>query len=398
MGSDPLRVRRGGPAAPETVNPSLWRQTQLVLKGGLFKVVDRIYQVGNADISNLTVVEGDTGLILMDPLISVETARAALKLYYAHRPRRPVVAVIHSHSHVDHHGGVKGVVSEEDVAAGTVRIIAPIGFLDAAVSENVLAGNVMTRRAMNQYGTLLPADPKGNVGIGLGLATSTGTITLTPPAHEVTETGQKMVIDGLTFEFLLAPDTEAPAEMHWFIEELGALTAAEKCCHMLHNTYPLRGAQIRGPQAWSRYLNETIDRWGERTEVMYGTHHRPVWGRERVLEMLRKGRDAYRYINDQTLRLANHGYTPVEIAEMVELPEGLSTHWALRGYYGTVNHNAKATYVKYLGRLSARRELGRGPVGVRPARRHAVRPGDGRPGARPGAEPRHGGAGGLSSP
>lgn len=348
---DPTRldfIEEGSPA-PDTVNPSLWRQSQLVRKGGLFKVVERMYQVRNQDISNLTVIEGDTGLILMDPLISVETARAALDLYYEHRPHRPVVAVVHSHSHVDHYGGIKGVVDEADVKAGKVQIIAPIGFLEAAVAENVMAGNVMTRRALYQYGALLPSDPKGQVGIGLGTGVSTGAITLIPPTHDITETGQKMVIDGLTFEFMLAPDTEAPAEMHWFIEELGALTAAENCCHTLHNTYTLRGAAIRDPQAWSQYLNDTIDRWGDKTDVMYGMHHWPVWGRENVLEMLRKGRDAYRYINDETLRLANHGYNPVEIAEQVELPDGLSKHWALRGYYGTVNHNVKATYVKYLG-------------------------------------------------
>jgi alkyl sulfatase BDS1-like metallo-beta-lactamase superfamily hydrolase len=335
--------------APDTVNPSLWRQSQLVLKGGLFKVTDRLYQVRNADLSNLTIVEGDTGLIVFDPLITTEAARWALELYFAHRPRRPVVAVVHSHSHVDHFGGVKGVISEDDVAAGKVKIVAPAGFLEAAVAENVLAGNVMSRRATYMYGNLLPPDPRGQVGAGLGMTTSVGTVTLIPPTDEITETGQRMTIDGLTFEFLLAPDTEAPAEMHWFIEELGALTAAENCCHTLHNTYTLRGAAIRDPQAWSRYLNETIDRWGHKTEVMYGMHHWPVWGTDRVLELLRKGRDAYRYINDQTLRLANHGHTPVEIAEMVELPDELAHHWALRGYYGTVNHNVRATYVKYLG-------------------------------------------------
>jgi alkyl sulfatase BDS1-like metallo-beta-lactamase superfamily hydrolase len=335
--------------APDTVNPSLWRQSQLVLKGGLFKVTDRIYQVRNADLSNLTIVEGDTGLIVFDPLITTEAARWALELYFAHRPRRPVVAVVHSHSHVDHFGGVKGVISEGGVATGKVKIVAPAGFLEAAVAENVLAGNVMSRRATYMYGNLLPPDPKGQVGAGLGMTTSVGTVTLIPPTDEITETGQRMMIDGLTFEFLLAPDTEAPAEMHWFIEELGALTAAENCCHTLHNTYTLRGAAIRDPQAWSRYLNETIDRWGHKTEVMYGMHHWPVWGTDRVLEMLRKGRDAYRYINDQTLRLANHGHTPVEIADIVELPDELAHHWALRGYYGTVNHNVRATYVKYLG-------------------------------------------------
>ena len=338
-----------GSVAPDTVNPSLWRQGQLVRKGGLFKVVDRLYQVRNQDISNLTIIEGDTGLILMDPLISVETARAALELYFEHRPRKPVVAVLHSHSHVDHFGGVKGVVDEEDVIAGKVQIIAPVGFLEAAVAENVLAGNVMTRRALYQYGVLLPSDPKGQVGIGLGSGVSSGTVTLIPPTRDITYTGEKLEIDGLTFEFMLAPDTEAPAEMHWFVEELRALTAAENCCPKLHHPYTLTGAPIRAPQAWSQYLNETIDRWGHKTDVLYGMHHWPVWGRQASLEMLRKGRDAYRYINEQTLRLANHGHTPDEIAEIVELPRSLSQHWALRPYYGTVNHNVKATYVKYLG-------------------------------------------------
>ncbi len=199
-----------GSKAPDTVNPSLWRQAQLARKGGLFKVVDRIYQVRNHDISNLTIIEGDSGLILMDPLISAETARAALDLYYAHRPHKPVIAVLHSHSHVDHYGGIKGVVEEADVKAGKVQIIAPVGFLEAAVAENILAGNVMTRRALYQYGALMPSDAKGQVGLGLGTGISTGTVTLIAPTQTITETGQKMVIDGLTFEFMLAPDTEAP--------------------------------------------------------------------------------------------------------------------------------------------------------------------------------------------
>ena len=334
---------------PPTVNPSLWRQSQLCAKGGLFEVVERMYQVRNHDISNLTIVEGDTGLILFDPLISAECSKAALELYFEHRPRKPVVAVIYSHSHVDHYGGVKGVITEEDVAAGKVRVIAPEGFLEAAVSENVIAGNVMTRRALYQYGSLIPFDEKGNVGLGLGTSISLGTITLIAPTETITETGQKLDIDGLTFEFMLAPDTEAPSEMHWFIEELGALTAAENCCHTLHNTYTLRGAQIRDPHAWSQYLGETIERWGAKTEVLYGMHHWPVWGSERAIDLLSKGRDAYGFINDETLRLANHGFGPVEIAEMVKLPDVLDRHWALRGYYGTLNHNVKATYVKYLG-------------------------------------------------
>lgn len=338
-----------GSPAPDTVNPSLWRNAQLIKKGGLFKVADRLYQVRGQDLSNLTIVEGETGLIVFDPLISTETARAALDLYFEHRPRREVVAVVHSHSHIDHYGGVKGVVDEADVKAGRVRIIAPVGFLQAAVAENVLAGNVMSRRSTYQYSLLLEPGPRGGVGNGLGVGISLGTVTLIPPTEEITETGQKLRIDGLTFEFLLAPDTEAPAEMHWFIEELGALTAAENCCHTLHNTYTLRGAPIRDPQAWSQYLNETIDRWGHRAEVLYGMHHWPVWGTEEILRTLRNGRDAYRFINDQTLRLANHGYTPEEIAETLEFPPELAREWSLRGYYGTVAHNVKATYVKYLG-------------------------------------------------
>lgn len=348
---DPSRLdfAKGRSEAPETVNPSLWRQVRLIAEGGLFKVCDRLYQVRGFDISNLTVIEGDTGLIVVDPLISAETAAAALDLYFQHRPARPVVAVIHSHSHVDHYGGVRGVVDEADVISGKVKIIAPEGFLEAAVSENVMAGTAMTRRAMYQFGALLAPGDQGTVGTGLGSGVSLGTVTLIQPTDEITEDHQRMVIDGLTFEFMPTPDTEAPAEMHWYIEELKALTAAENCVHTLHNTYPIRGAQVRDPQAWSMYLNETIERWGGEAEVMYGMHHWPSWGKDRIIEMLSKGRDAYRYINDQTLRLANHGHTPIEIAEEVRLPASLSRHWAVRDYYGTISHNVKATYTRYLG-------------------------------------------------
>ena len=346
---DRLAFVRGRQQAPDTVNPSLWRQARLIAEGGLFKVCERIYQVRGYDISNLTVIEGDTGIIVVDPLISVETARAALELYFEHRPTKPVVAVIHSHSHVDHYGGVRGVVDEADVRSGKVKVIAPEGFLEAAVSENVLAGNVMNRRSMYQFGPLLAPDDQGTVGTGLGSGISLGTVTLIDPTDHITEDGQRMVIDGLTFEFMPTPDTEAPAEMHWYIEELKALTAAENCVHTMHNTYPIRGAQVRDPQAWSMYLNETIERWGASAEVMYGMHHWPSWGRDRIVEMLSKGRDAYRYINDQTLRLANHGQTPNEIAAEVRLPESLARHWAVRDYYGTISHNVKATYTRYLG-------------------------------------------------
>ncbi|MET0816806.1 MAG: alkyl sulfatase dimerization domain-containing protein [Solirubrobacteraceae bacterium] len=339
----------GDADAPETVNPSLWRQMQLTVQGGLYEVVPGLYQVRTLDLSNITIAEGDDGLVVFDPLISTETAHAALELYYAHRPRRPVVALVYSHSHVDHFGGARGIVDEADVRAGKVRVIAPIGFLEAAVAENVLAGNVMSRRASYMYGNLLPADPKGQVGAGLGVTTSAGTVSLLPPTEHVTETGQRMNIAGLDFEFMLAPDSEAPAEMHWFIEPFAAVTAAENCCRTLHNTYSIRGTRIRDPLAWSKYLQQTIDLWGDRAEVMYGMHHWPSWGRERVLEILGMGRDGYRFINDETLRLANHGLTPSEIAEQVAFPPAMSRHWAMRGYYGTLNHNVKATYVNYLG-------------------------------------------------
>ena len=338
-----------GAEAPETVNPSLWRQMQLVVQGGLYEVVPGLYQVRTLDLSNITIAEGDDGIVVFDPLISTETARAALELYYEHRPRKPVVALVllaqprRSLRRRPGHRrrGRRARGQGEDRGAGRL----PRG----GGAENVLAGNVMSRRASYMYGNLLPADPKGQVGAGLGMTTSSGTVSLIPPTDHVTETGQRMTIDGLDFEFLLAPDTEAPAEMHWFIEQFGAVTAAENCCHTLHNTYSMRGTKIRDPQAWSKYLEQTIELWGDRVEVMYGMHHWPAWGSDRVLELLGMARDGYRYINDQTLRLANHGHTPVEIAEQVEFPPELDRHWAMRRYYGTLNHNVKATYVNYLG-------------------------------------------------
>jgi alkyl sulfatase BDS1-like metallo-beta-lactamase superfamily hydrolase len=338
-----------GAEAPDTVNPSLWRQSQLISIGGLFEVTDGIYQVRNLDLSNMTIIEGEEGITIVDPLISAETAKVGIDLYYEHRGEKPVKAVIYTHSHVDHYGGVRGVVDQADVESGDVKIYAPEGFLEAAVAENVMAGNAMSRRASYMYGNLLPPDAKGQVGAGLGTTTSAGTVTLIPPTDIISETGHKETIDGLTYEFLMAPGSEAPAEMLWFIEEKNAIQTAEDATHTLHNTYSLRGAKIREPLPWSKYLNEALTMWGDRAEVLFAQHHWPTWGNENVVELLEKQRDLYRYINDETLRLANQGYKMREIAEQIELPESLATFWANRGYYGSLYHDVAATYVLYLG-------------------------------------------------
>ncbi|WP_312366086.1 alkyl/aryl-sulfatase [Ensifer sp.] len=338
-----------GMAAPATVNPSLWRQSQLITMSGLFEVTDGIYQVRNLDLSNMTIIEGKEGITIVDPLVSAETAKVAIDLYYKNRGTKPVKAVIYTHSHVDHYGGVRGVVSEEDVAAGKVKIYAPEGFLEAAVAENVMAGTAMSRRASYMYGNLLNPDPKGQVGAGLGTTTSAGTVTLIAPTDIITKTGQKETIDGLTYEFMMAPGSEAPSEMLWYIEEKKAISAAEDATHTLHNTYSLRGAKIREPLPWSKYLNQALVMWGDKAEVMFAQHHWPTWTNAKVVNLLEKQRDLYRYINDETLRMVNHGMTMREIAETFKLPPSLDNFWANRGYYGSIYHDVAATYVLYLG-------------------------------------------------
>lgn len=338
-----------GEKAPATVNPSLWRQAQLINVSGLFKVADGIYQVRNLDLSNMTIIEGKEGITVVDPLVSAETAKIGLDLYYKHEGNKPVKAVIYTHSHVDHYGGVRGIVDEADVKAGKVKVYAPEGFMEAAVAENIMAGNVMSRRASYMYGNLLPADEKGQVGAGLGTTTSAGTVTLIAPTDIISKTGQKESIDGLTYEFLMAPGSEAPSEMLWYIEEKKAISAAEDATHTLHNTYSLRGAKIREPLPWSKYLNQALSMWGDKAEIMFAQHHWPTWGNKEVTTLLKSQRDLYRYINDETLRLANMGYTRDEIAEQFKLPDTLANTWANRGYYGSISHNVKATYVLYLG-------------------------------------------------
>jgi linear primary-alkylsulfatase len=338
-----------GEQAPPTVNPSLWRQARLNMASGLFHVTDRIYQIRGFDISNMTLIEGDRGLIVIDPLISTEVARAGLDLYHRHRGARPVTAVIYTHSHTDHYGGVRGVVDERDVGAGKTEVIAPARFMQEVVSENVLAGTAMIRRAQFQFGATLPKGPRGQVDAGLGKVTSRGTVTLIPPTHTITEPIEIHRIDGIEIVFQLTPETEAPAEMHMFHPALRALNLAENATHNLHNIYPIRGAQARDANAWARYLNEAMDRFGRDTEVVFAQHHWPVWGNPRALDFLGKQRDLYKYLHDQTVRLMNHGYKAAEIAERLTLPKGLASTWHTRGYYGTLSHNAKAVYQRYLG-------------------------------------------------
>mgnify|MGYP001098218815 FL=1 len=338
-----------GQKAPDTVNPSLWRQSQLINIGGLFKVTDGVYQIRNLDLSNMTIIEGEKGITVIDPLLSAEPAKEALDLYYANRGKKPVVAVVITHSHVDHYGGLRGVVDEADVKSGKVKIYAPEGFMKEAVSENIMAGNAMSRRASYMYGNLLKPDAKGQVGAGLGTTTSAGTVTLIPPTNYITHTGQQEVIDGLTYDFMMAPGSEAPSEMLWYVKEKKMIEAAEDVTHTLHNTYSLRGAKIRDPLAWSKYINAAIERWGADAEVIIAQHHWPTWGNENIVKLMKGQRDMYRYINDQTLRMANEGLTRDEIAANFKLPNSLANTWANRGYYGSVSHDVKATYVLYLG-------------------------------------------------
>ncbi|UQZ90196.1 hypothetical protein C4J81_13695 [Deltaproteobacteria bacterium Smac51] len=335
--------------APPTVNPSLWRQSQVNGISGLFKVADRIYQVRGQDISNITFIEGDSGVIAIDPLVTEEAAQNALSTYFEHRPKKPIVAVIYTHSHVDHYGGVKGIVSQEDVDSGRTKIIAPAGFLEEAISENVLAGNAMMRRSTYSYGLILPRNAQGSIGGGLGVGGTSGSVTLIVPTDTITRTGQKMTIDGLEFEFLMAPGSEAPAEMHFYIPALKALTTAENACHTQHNFYTLRGAKTRDVAKWVGYLNETLDQWGSEAEILYMPHTWPVFGNQRINEHIEKYRDTFKFIHDQTLHLANQGYTMNNIGNMIELPAALAKNWSSRGYYGSVSHNARAVYNFYLG-------------------------------------------------
>ncbi|WP_327090246.1 MBL fold metallo-hydrolase [Nonomuraea sp. NBC_01738] len=330
---------------PDTANPSLWRQSQLCAKHGLYEVADGIYQVRGFDLSNISFIEGERGVIIVDPLLSVEPAAAALALYREHRGDRPVTGVIYTHSHADHFGGVRGVVGDGD----DVPIIAPSGFLEHAVAENVYAGTAMNRRAIYMYGAELAKSASGQIGAGLGQTTSTGTISLIEPTLSITETGQEEVIDGVRIVFQLTPGTEAPAEMNFSLPDRRALCMAENATHNLHNVLTLRGALVRDPHVWARYLTEAIELFASDSDVLFASHHWPTWGTAELTAFLNQQRDLYAYLHDQTLRMLNQGYTGSEIAEMIQLPPALEKSWHARGYYGSVSHNVKAIYQRYMG-------------------------------------------------
>ncbi|MEU6373568.1 alkyl sulfatase dimerization domain-containing protein [Streptomyces sp. NPDC046909] len=330
---------------PDSVNPSLWRQSQLCARAGLYEVADGVHQIRGYDLSNMSLIEGERGVVVVDPLVSAECAKAGLDLYRAHRGERPVTAVLFTHSHIDHFGGVEGVV-----APGTeVPIVAPEGFMRHSVAENVYAGTAMLRRGMYHTGAELDRGPGGLVGTGLGFTASTGTVGLVPETLTIRHTGQEERLDGVLFRFQMTPDTEAPSEMNFLLPERRALCMAENATHNLHNILTLRGAVVRDARIWSRYLNEALDLFAHDADVLFASHHWPTWGQDRIRTFLSEQRDLYGYLHDQTLRLTNQGHTGIEIAEMLELPPALDRAWHARGYYGSVSHNVKAVYQRYMG-------------------------------------------------
>jgi alkyl sulfatase BDS1-like metallo-beta-lactamase superfamily hydrolase len=335
--------------APPTVNPLLWRMAQLNLSNGLFKVTDRIYQVRSFDISNMTVVEGDSSIIIIDPMSNYETARAGIDLYYQQCGKKPVSTVIYTHTHVDHYGGVKGVVSDEEVKAGKVTIIAPDGFAEYAVSENVYAGTAMSRRAEYQLGFFLEPGETGIVDCGIGKAYPQGSVTVIAPTQYIKATGEKHTIDGIEMVFQLTSNTEAPVEMAVYFPQLKAYDSSELACHTMHNILTTRGAQVRDANAWAKYINEAIEMYGDGMEVVFAQHNWPKWGNEKALQFLREQRDLYKFTHDQTMRLMNQGYTPTEIAEKIKLPAGLAKKWHARNYYGVLSFNTRAVYQRYMG-------------------------------------------------
>lgn len=345
--------------APDTVNPSLWRNTQLNAKAGLFEVCDGIYQVRGFDMANTTFIRTDHGWIVFDVLMCKENMKAAKELMENRFGPLDIKAVLYSHSHVDHFGGVEGVITREQVAdaklslkkqlaSGETLVLAPAGFLKHAISENVYAGIAMARRAQFQYGTVLDKGEKGALSVGIGMGQSTGTVTLIAPTYEIGEDVPKLTIDGLEIEFQLTPGTEAPAEMNAYFPKYRALWMAENCTGTLHNLYTLRGAEVRDANDWAKYIIEADQRFCEKTDVVFQSHNWPHWGEE-IHDYLLNTAAIYKFIHDQTLHYMNQGYTSTEVAAMLTLPEKLEKVWYTRPYYGTLAHNAKAVYQKYLG-------------------------------------------------
>ena len=334
--------------APSSVNPSLWRQAKLNNIHGLFKVTEGIYQLRGFCLSNMTIIEGKTGWIIVDPLTTKETASKAIAFARKHLQEKPIVALIYTHSHIDHFGGVLGVLTPEEAAKNKVRIIAPKGFMEEATSENVIAGIGMGRRAAYQFGRHLVPSVRGHVDTGLGKSVPFGTFGILPPTEIVDRTLQEKVIDGVRFVFQYTPESEAPAELTFYLPDAKTYCGAEIVSRNMHNLYTLRGSKVRDALKWSGYIDEVITLFGE-ADIYFGCHHWPIWGNERIIDFLKKQRDLYKYIHDQTIRLANAGYTPREISEQIELPESLSTYFSNRGYYGTLRHNSKAVYQAYFG-------------------------------------------------
>ncbi|UFQ02597.1 alkyl/aryl-sulfatase [Pseudomonas fitomaticsae] len=334
--------------APATVNPSLWRHAMLNAQIGLFKVRDGIYQLRGFDIANMTLIDGQTGWIVVDPLTSRESAAAALAFAREHLGNKPVTAIIFTHDHADHFGGVLGITSSSEVAQRNIPIVAPAGFMEEATSENILAGPAMARRSMYQFGKNLTPGATGIVDTGLGKNVAYGSMGILPPTQIIDQPIQPLVLDGISFVFHNMPGAEAPAELTFSIPALKAYGGAELLAQTMHNLLPIRGAKVRDALRWSDYTQIALDELGD-TEVYFGQHNWPIWGNERIREFITKHRDVYKYLHDQTVRLMNAGYTPNEIADKIQLPDSLASYFGTRGYYGDLRHNVKAIYQMYLG-------------------------------------------------
>jgi alkyl sulfatase BDS1-like metallo-beta-lactamase superfamily hydrolase len=336
--------------APDTVNPSLWRMAKLNMFHGLFEVTDGVYQARGYDLSVMSIIRSNTGYIVVDPFISSEcSAKVWRDLVIPTLGDKPIVAVIFTHSHIDHYGGVRGIINQADVDAGKVKILAPVKFTEEAVGENVIAGNAMTRRAMYMYGNLISRGATGQIDGGLGKATSLGTYGLMLPTHYASKTGETITIDGIDLQVLMAPDSEAPAEFMFYLPKYKAFCAAEDAAQTLHNLYTPRGAKVRDGLLWSKYLQQALDMFGSDMQVIFTSHHWPTFTNVAAVAHIKAQRDMYRFLHDQVMRLANSGMTPREIGETIRLPASLATLWGCRSYYGTVYHDAVAQYNLRLG-------------------------------------------------